>query len=1044
MTQAPFLILKAGAGSGKTFNLAMHYLMMALQTDKKTMTGTPHDKEELRDAFRHILAITFTNKAAWEMRSRIMDTLRAMGEGQQNNIADAIAKETGLPLKDLQARARTVYKAVLHHYSDLSVCTIDSFMVRVVRTFAHDLRLNSNFTIELDNDWLSSYIVDTLLSLVGNHNGITSIVCAYAIDKMNDAKSTNIRSSLTEAAKPLFQENARQYIDLLAKHDAQAFLNDRERLQATRRRYEERLQELAHNAIASAQDQGLCQDDFPGKSRGIYGFAVQMAKDGLPVVNETLLKIVTQDTIIPANAKEAMRAAIAPVDSAFMRMLHHEMDGMKEYEACRVLLAQLHETALLGQMRQIEQDYFRQEDVTTLTEVSHKISDEVRRQPAPFLFERLGDRYHHLLIDEFQDTSQEQWHNLLPLIENGVSQGHRSLVVGDAKQAIYRFRQGYVKQFVDLPHVEPYGDGTPPDNVLEQPGRSHQEPLGTNFRSQKTIVEFNNAFFPWMLRTHYAGNDLLQKTYIGPNADMPAMQQQWKETKQGGYVEASFWEADKMPQGLLDIIERLHRKGCPYGDIAILANTNKHLCNISNHLSAKGLKVASAESALLSSSWAVRLVRHLLKQMLNPQDRQNNVLADLHTRAVRGHADAPTTPLGSPDLYNLVEELLRRYVPEGMDTSYCASLLNVVAHYCATHTPVLADFVDYLDQNWDTLATNTPSSPDAIQLMTVHKAKGLQKPAVIYYHPRKKNQPKALWVEVDAKLSSIEVARVTLNKERPTPFDAAREAEARDTEMDDVNLQYVACTRAEEALFLLCEAPKPPNKDKAKKKEEATTADFTKQVYAFMKGAAAQEERHELDGDISATVFSMGALAPFAPTSQAATDAPRLQAVSFPTWRGRLNAAQPSERATIGAASDSQRRGQQAHAALAEVRTLRDVEATALRHALANDLGKDEAEALRHMLHKVVSHPLCARFFAEASTVVNEHPLMFEGEELRPDRIVMAADATYVVDYKTGASNPKYRDQVGKYCRAVTEMGYPNVSGYLLYIGDNIRVEQAY
>ncbi|MDY5968449.1 MAG: UvrD-helicase domain-containing protein [Bacteroidales bacterium] len=1029
MPDPSFLILKAGAGSGKTFNLVKHYLLMAFNTKSDTL---------LRQRFRSILAITFTNKAAGEMRDRILKALVSISSGQMDDLANMICNEMSITPAELQRRAKIVCSAVLHNYSDLSICTIDSFMVRVVRTFAHDLNLSSNFEVELDNKYLAGYIVDTMMNLVGtqNNEALTKIVCAYAKARMNEAKNNNVVELLKTSAEHLFKENSRKYVDLLSNHQPDDFLISRENLWQSNAQYENNLKALAVKALSAADTQALEEKDFPGKSKGIYHFVEQIAATGKPLANKTLSNILERQSIIPNNATDATSAALSPVDGAFMDVLNYMRDGQADYNTRCALIGNTYNVALLGIMRKIETDYFRDNEITNLTEVSHKVSDEVKNQPAPFLFERLGERYHHFLIDEFQDTSKEQWHNLLPLIIGGVSEKKRSLVVGDAKQAIYRFRQGDVKQFIDLPHVEPNGEQNvvPHSNLLELPGISFQEPLSVNYRSRETIVGFNNKFFSKLVkRDEYAANDLLQRIYIGENTEKPSL---WQEhRKKGGYVEATFCKREEMLSKVADIVQNLHDGlGYAYGDITILADRKNFLSEIATNFGAKGLRVASSESTLLASSIAVRLVRCLLKQMLNPSDKANNMLVDYYRCAIGAPKDIVPPLLYSLNLYDLVEELLRRYNVQAIDSAMCASLLNYTSHYCTTHTQSLAEFVDYLDDKWDDMATNAPSDPGAVKLMTVHKSKGLQCPAIIYYLPLATPRSNQLWVDVDAKFSLIEVGLVQLKQDENTRFDKIRTNEANAVAIDEINRRYVALTRAEEALFLLCERPR-----------NESNLSFQQQVLTFMQEEATASKMPEETPDNDLSAYFMGELAfRHKPAMEKEVLQTSFQALSFPSWKKRLLIAKQNNELIDGAHSHHIRRGLQIHAILSETRSHKDLVSVVNRYAMANDLPNDDRNGLLEQLMATVSHPDCERFFNPDNTVITELPLMFDGHELRPDRVAIAKEATYVVDFKTGAPSALYADQVKKYCHAIAEMGYRNVLGYLLYIGETIHVEQVY
>lgn len=968
-----------------------------------------------------------------------MQSLYLISNGVMDDLAQAICKEMSLSQLELQRRAKIVFSAVLHNYSELSICTIDSFMVRVVRTFARDLNLNGNFEVELDNKYLAEYIVDTMMSLVGvqNNDALTNIVCTYATAQMDDAKTNNIIELLKKSAEYLFKENARHYVDILTNHKTDDFLKDRKSLLEKNVQYEGDLKKLAHHALDEAKALSLDQNDFPGKSKGIYHFVENIASNGAPITNNTLKDIYERRSIIPNNAKDPVIATLSPVDDTFMGVINFMYEGLEAYNTRRVLINKIYDMALLGKMREIENNYFQDNEATNLTEVSHKISDEVKNQPAPFLYERLGEKYHHFLIDEFQDTSKEQWFNLLPLIIGGVSEGQRSLVVGDAKQAIYRFRQGDVKQFIDLPHVDFNNkvDTIPHTTLLERPGISEERPLTKNFRSRNNIVGFNNQFFKWLITEKYYDNKLLQQIYIGKDSNNPALIQEY--VKEGGYIEASFWDRENMLFELTSIIQHLSNEiGLEYGDITILADRKSFLNEISDYLGSQGIRVASSESALVSSSLAVRLIRCLLKQLLRPNDDSNNMLVDFYLKRIECKEKAPVSHWNTLNLYDLVEELLRHYQLYAKDPAMCASLLNQVSHYCSTHPQNLFEFVDFLDDKWDDMATNVPANPNAVKLMTVHKSKGLQSPVIIYYLPVTNPRSNHIWVNVDPNLSDIEVGLVRLKQNENTSFNNERDAEAFDVEMDNVNRRYVALTRAEDALFLLCEHKGMP-------KKENDNLTFQQQIYSFFKNNNAEEKQRNLSNDVFGSFFSIGDLARHNEKSKSANENHFSMAnISFPSWQNRLIAAEQKKKFLNETQNKKILRGLQTHAILSEVHSQTDVESAVELFAVANDLSDEDQNALLVSITKIVTCSDCERFFIPEASTITEMPIIYENEEIRPDRIIFTKKDTTVVDFKTGIPSEKDVEQVKKYCLAVAEMGYKNVSGFLLYIGEGINVKQ--
>lgn len=852
-----FYVFKAGAGSGKTYNLVLQYLYLAL--------ASPTDM----NLFRHILAITFTNKAAGEMKERILSTLVALANGTDRKGYDnELKKMLHIEEQELQHRARNVRNAVLHNYSDLSVCTIDSFMMGVARTFSHDLNIGNNVSVELDEKYVSQHIVDQLMLKVGPQQDITELLCKYGEARMDDGKNANLLANLQKSAADLFKEDAILRLKMLDQYNFTTFANSHDALTKETRQYETTCVAKARIALAACDEQGLTSTDFAGGDRSSIYLWLKKIKDGKATfgtlgANAQRMYDDPSHVLLPSTQgkKGDTPDKLLAVQNVVWQAVQYIKEGAQLYNTRKALLVHLYDVALLSEMRKLLEEYFKDNEVISLTEVSNRISQEVKDQPAPFLFERLGNHYHHFLIDEFQDTSREQWHNLLPLILNGISSGSRSLVVGDAKQAIYRFRNGDVRQFVDLPKVEPYGSAQvlPEYSMLEY-AYGHEE-LNKNFRTLGNVVQFNNHLFTYLIKNQYDENELLKRIYLGPNMDFENPELWQQDNHNGGYVKLSFWQqCEALNNAVLEEVLLQHDKGYAYGDITILADSNKILSTLSNYLTThqdhnhKFLRVASSESLLLSSSLVIRLLRCLLYFLLRPTERlwQLQILDYLrqlqllpandlvepfnrqeptpsasHTEGEQGSHYALNLieylqqngfPQFNPrrltemSLYDCIEELVRCFRLDHLDNAFLATMLNFVSDYIQLHPQDHATFLEYFDKKWDTLSCNAATDDGAVRLMTVHKSKGLESPIIIYLLPLSQEHKSLQWVDVDKQVCNIALGQVTLKKNISTMFDDVLSEEQKNKEMDDVNRLYVALTRAKEKLIVIAQQ-KPKSKD---------------------------------------------------------------------------------------------------------------------------------------------------------------------------------------------------------------------------------------
>ena len=1096
-TQNPFVICRAAAGSGKTFTLVKEYLKLAMAVPSAVVRRDPEALgRALRRQFAGILAITFTNKAAGEMKGRIMECLEQMAlygtDVSRSRMGapllaalNAMPACAGNPLDERELRwmAETVRSAILHQYSDLSVCTIDSFMHRIVRTFAHDLDRPVNFEVMIEQDELIEQAVSQLMSLAGTagHEELTRVMRAYADSRMMDSKGYNIEGELTRLARQLFKEGTEGHLAALKGLQLDDFIALQRTLTAENRRFERRVAACSEAVLSLLSRHGVEEADCAGGRNGYYGFFRGLAAGTLRPLTVSVANAFEGGKLHSAKCTEATAAVLGNLTDELTLLYEearsllgvadgrtpHEGGALRDYNTRSVLLKNLYSMALLNQLKVQLDLYCKENEVVHLSEFNRLINSIVCDEPAPFIYERLGNRYHHFLIDEFQDTSVLQWHNLVPLLENGVSQRYESLVVGDGKQAIYRFRQGDVRQFVALPRVE----GLPLHGAaLAAEGNYSCVPLDTNYRTASSIVNFNNAFFSWLLRREpFAGNTLAQQIYVG-TPDAEGHGELWQrlpaEGVPEGHVGVAFVDADDsdaLNEEIRRTIVRLvMQQGYRQSDIMVLGRSNRELDSVSTYLQRHGeelrIEVSSSESFFLVRSHAVMAIVAALRLLHDPADRvaaaellqrlyNLGLVAGCHLDAFlekgpvdvarllheeRRGFDFRPDYLGALALYDCCEELVRELHLDGLDTAYVGSLLGRVAAFAARRHKGLAEFLEWFDDNASAdpgdgghrqLSAASPEGVDAVRLLTIHKAKGLEAPVVICPFVPSGSHPYSLWVNLEGQAvgGRLPAAYVELGREVSSGFDGVRDEERRLEEVDQLNVLYVALTRPREQLFIVCPTPPKSGKDETS---------YPRLIKEFM------DAEHPALGD-----------ADFRHVVRATTDGGRdevtLHRLSFAEWSTKVQVASPATQALTPLQEESVRFGNAVHDVMARVRHAGDVEAAVARQAADGHLGEEECQRLLATARTLVSHPATGRFFREGVEVKTECDLCDDEGLCRPDRVVLTADETWVVDFKTGHDTGEEHDrQVRRYCRAVAAMGYPQVSGWLIYLLPEVRVRQ--
>ncbi|RYU81287.1 UvrD-helicase domain-containing protein [Hymenobacter persicinus] len=666
---ATFRIYSSSAGSGKTYQLTKEYLKLALGSEDPAY-------------FKSILAITFTNDAAGEMKERIIGALRQFAypaEGQPDALLAEVTAELyaarQLPRRldteaeqqqEVRRRAQETFRLVLYHYADFAVSTIDSFVQRIVTAFTRELGLPATFEVELDTDAVLQSAVAVLLDKVNrdpNSALLSKTLAEYALGKAEEGKSWNtLPDELVKFGKYLFNESVHEAVAQLQLLTLQDFRRLHEAIRKRRQEIEGAVQLAAFKALDAISGQGLEPVHLAGGANGIYTHFAKWGRwleDG-NTPTATASKVADSGKWSSgAGDKEPFKSRIEAIKptlhDAFreleeLRALHLPsyllLSGMQQY---------LFHASLLSELSKIVDQLSRERNVVLISEFNRRIASIVLTEPVPFLYERLGDRYAHLLIDEFQDTSVLQWNNLLPLVENAVATDNLSLAVGDAKQAIYRWRGGEMEQILRLHQGQTehlYRRATDPDMqaLLQERYQTLDhvlEPraLNTNFRSAPEIIGFNNRFFAQISQTH-AQFELVQSIY-----DEGFTQQAPPAGAAAGHVEIIFtqhdaparryspadgtYSAELLPghreDALLDyeestlyltlqLVEQALRDGFALRDVAVLCRTRHSSRLVAKFLKERGYAIISADSLSLEFAEVVNLLVSIFRVLNQPVD----------------------------------------------------------------------------------------------------------------------------------------------------------------------------------------------------------------------------------------------------------------------------------------------------------------------------------------------------------------------------------------------------------------------------------------
>ncbi len=1058
--RARFIVSKASAGSGKTFQLVLIYLTLAMSVGDNLDEAAK--RKALEKRFSRILAITFTNAAVNEMKQRILSELQNLCEnGERRPLMEAkLCQTTGLPCDELRRRAKIVHHAILHHYSDLAVCTIDSFANRIVKTFAHDMNLPQNFDISMDETELTDHVADNILSRIGTEGEeeLTTLLYNYCDELMEDDGGYNIEHRLKNMIPYVLRENAPDYIAKLEKLNLDDYRRLRKEFAERNREFVASLNTLASEGMELIRQNSIDDASFYYGTKSVPAYFRNTINQNYGPANSYAKAFFEGDKLGCSGCNATTLHAIERIKPRLVEIYNNieklKQDELKRYESRKRLMANIYEMGLMKRINTAMEEYYSENDQLHISEITKRIALMIGNgDDAPFIYERIGNVYQNILIDEFQDTSQRQWANLVPLVENSIAEGHTSLVVGDGKQAIYRFREGDVRQFTRLPKVE----GRKNLNI-ENPEIFTPFPKKDNWRSLPEVVKFNNGFFSFVADKGYPDNNYLRDIYVGdPADDEYDLVQHYKSdpSKPAGFVKLSLSkENDTMWPMIADEVERQHQLGYDYSEICVLAPQHKHLSKVSDLLLSRSIGITSKESQRLENSPLVHLIIETMRCVHNPSDRcatvralialeqTGRITSDYRSRIVSTGQIAPLPEhlrpfgleidldvLAGLSLYDHCETLLRLYNAEGHDNAYATKLLNIVADYSRTHRQDLAEFLQWIDSHLDKQSLSV-FNPNAVPLQTIHTAKGLQWPVVIVALPRTNGNPsKKIWVTVDDPSLDLPVGFVTPTSSSSTIFDEQFDVERKLTEMDTTNAVYVALTRPEQKL-IVCAACKDITKGQPN--HQKFLGQFAEEY--FNSQQSPDKSKNET-ADGAMYTFGLDHSKPATGDSKQPGSAPiEIESISFPDYLSRIDYA---HHANNRVTNQKREFGTMVHDILATIDTASDIEPALKRYAKRNRLDCDSLPTMRKMLTEAVTGAESRRFFANGLKAKKEAPLLYNGKELRPDRIVFGADETSVIDFKTGAPHAEHQQQVREYCDAIRAMGYPSVSGHLLYISES-------
>ncbi|MGM9832462.1 MAG: UvrD-helicase domain-containing protein [Candidatus Limisoma sp.] len=1105
------IINKASAGSGKTYNLVFEFIKMLLGYKEKDSEQSAYKlKNKLNNEHNKILAITFTNKATEEMKQRIVKELGYMAnDPEESEHLEKIAEAFGVSQKKVSEAAAKAHKQLLIDYANFNISTIDSFFQTVLRTFAFDVDLPGDFAIELSDEFAIAVGVSDLkrdMRTSSNNDYLSKWIQTYVTDSVNSGDGWNVlkdssgeqtnRNTITisDFAKYLTNENVKKHLDKLREWITEG---DGANLKALINRLNDMSRSLASEIRAFGQWCDINYDslDLNGKKKTT---AVKL-KDFKPgsKVDKALIE--------SYNSSESWtkKSTTTEVADDFGERLEKVQTALKGMAVVKAISENIYRLGLLYHIDNNIKNYNNENNTILLSNTNDILKDVIGGDNAPYIYARLGTFINNFLIDEFQDTSHMQWENLEPLLLDSLSAGHDNLIIGDVKQSIYRFRNSD-------PHLLANEVEASFGSYKKKEGQDNDNNGNINWRSDKEIVEFNNMVFKYLAEklglSHYYSN-------VHQNVSK-------KHENTEGYVHYELLsddDAEKFKEKAIKLaiatINDMLDRGYEQRDIAILVNSNSEGEQIiAALLQEDGINVVSEESLLISSSSAVSTIITLLnaidrtaqpdgvaeadkkrKEKLTPKEflfryqyllstgaDKNNPKAAFRkaldidsdfdlSKVIKG--DEPVT------LDVIVDRILKHFV--GQDTldeemTFILAFKDLVADYMETFGSNVHFFLKWWNKTGYRRTVSSPSGINAIQVMTIHKSKGLEFPCVIIpFCDWKFDKEGIEWIEPSQKLvnfvkesgenSVILPPILPINRSRLTTSleqfsDSLKKCET-DAKMDTLNKTYVAFTRAVNELVMFAPGEKDNKKEFLRSeltplllKDNEVLLEHGHKITKEEKQAKEEKERQEKeekkkkkaknDDEIEPKKYQLEHLLIIPPQRDKAEKGIKYKVPELIT---RLS-------------NPKQFDGTAMHNIMQRVKTAADLASAIDYYHKKSIINDEERSRYGKILARALSDPRVKEWFADDVKVLNETELLHyvgdpDNEEYfqldfticRPDRVVRTRDGrTIVIDYKFGAYDSKYQYQVRNYMNLLEEIGYERLEGYIWYVqeGNIERVEQ--
>ena len=1075
-------VYSASAGSGKTFTLAVEYIKLLFKS---------------RYEYRHILAVTFTNKATAEMKARIILELNNLAINKSSPATQKIINEIDLPPEQITREAKVIRNYLLHDYSRFSVGTIDNFFQRILTSFARETGLQFGFNLELDNRKILEQAVDNLMDNLNGKSELTDWLIRFAENRVEEGRNWNFRDSLIDLGMEIFAENYQGIENKFQLGGSDSFLKKlneyQKELYKIIRLFENTLESYGNEGLKIISEHSLEIGDFKYGASSVPRYFWYLAEKETKNISprpRDIQAVDNQDVWVKETSEkktEIIAAINGGLNEVLKRTIEYYNKNFREYFTAVSINKNLFSLGILADIEQQIREITHENNLFLLSDVPGFLKKIINGNEAPFIYEKTGNYFKYFMIDEFQDTSTIQWENFKPLIINSISEGYENMVVGDIKQSIYRWRNSDWNILASLIA----GD----KNVFDIDNKSLKE----NWRSKRNIVDFNNKLFEAAKKLlddlfvsgleernqsiKGLGIDTISGVFSDHIQELPG-----GEDREGGYVEISIvdsgkekWES-KVLEKLPGLVNDLLNKGLRPGEIAILVRKKDQAVNVMESLlgymnnkkeQRETYNLISDDSLFIRNSEAVKFLLGMLRYFLNPEDDINRgwllyylnrkdktirkdviEISELFDKDDRKNMLISLFPAELKEnlsgfknlpLFELTENLIRVFNLNKIEDEipFIQAFQDLVIEYSKTESSGIMQFMEWWEQTGTGKSIQLSENPDAVRVLTLHKAKGLQFRSVIIPFCNWKIDHEInpmIWCEPKtAPFNKLDRVPVKYVKDLAlTEFDQDYFREKFYTFIDNLNLLYVAFTRAMDSLFVMCPPP-------AKSGGITNTGHLVNEAINYCTKTSVtetknQEKCYSKFPGMEKDIFQFG-------VNEISKDIPveyglgEMEIKTYPSnkysakLRFRFQSDDYFEPAAVGERSKVNY-GKIMHEIFENITTLEDIESSLKKLVYAGKISNDEIGVISNNIYKKLENEKVRDWFSDKWKVKAEADILLkDGKIKRPDRVIYNSEKTVVIDYKFGEiKEPKHLSQIRQYMNYLSEMGYKRTEGYLWYV----------